>query len=49
VIAPTRVEPTPLQNGVFIASLLLTIDAIVSKIVEKKENASVMPPGGGMY
>jgi chaperonin GroEL len=48
VIVPTKVERTALQNGASIASLLLTTDAIVSEIPEKKE-APAMPQGGGMY
>ena len=48
VIVPTKVERVALQNGSSIASLLLTTDAIVSEIPEKKE-APPMPPGGGMY
>lgn len=46
VIVPTKVERAALQNGASIASLLLTTDAIVSEIPEKKE-APPMPPGGG--
>ena len=49
VIVPTKVERAALQNGSSIASLLLTTDAIVSEIPEKKEPAPGMPPGGGMY
>ncbi len=50
VIVPTKVERIALQNGASIASLLLTTDAIVSEIPEKKETpAAGMPPGGGMY
>jgi len=49
VIVPTKVERTALQNGASIASLLLTTDAIVSEIPEKKEPAPAGPPGGGMY
>jgi len=51
VIVPTKVERAALQNGASIASLLLTTDAIVSDIPEKKEAAPAggMPPGGGMY
>jgi chaperonin GroEL len=49
VIVPTKVERAALQNGASIASLLLTTDAIVSEIPEKKEPAAPMPPGGGMY
>jgi chaperonin GroEL len=48
VIVPTKVERVALQNGSSIASLLLTTDAIVSEIPEKKETPP-MPPGGGMY
>lgn len=46
VIVPTKVERTALQNGASIASLLLTTDAIVSEIPEKKEAPAM--PGGGM-
>jgi len=49
VIVPTKVERAALQNGASIASLLLTTDAIVSEIPEKKESSPAMPPGGGMY
>jgi chaperonin GroEL len=48
VIVPTKVERTALQNGSSIASLLLTTDAVVSEIPEKKKEPA-MPPGGGMY
>jgi chaperonin GroEL len=48
VIVPTKVERVALQNGASIAALLLTTDAIVSEIPEKKE-AAPAPPGGGMY
>ncbi len=47
VIVPTKVERAALQNGASIASLLLTTDAIVSEIPEKKETPPA--PGGGMY
>ncbi|MFZ0035050.1 MAG: chaperonin GroEL [Sedimentisphaerales bacterium] len=49
VIVPTKVERAALQNGASIASLLLTTDAIVSEIPEKKEAPPAMTPGGGMY
>jgi len=48
VIVPMKVERIALQNGASIASLLLTTDAIVSEIPEKRE-APGGPPGGGMY
>ncbi len=47
VIVPTKVERTALQNGASIASLLLTTDAVVSEIPEKK--AAPAMPGGDMY
>jgi chaperonin GroEL len=46
VIVPTKVERCALQNAASVASLLLTTDAVVSEIPEKKRPA--MPPGGGM-
>ena len=49
VIVPTKVERIALQNGASIASLLLTTDAIVSEIPEKKEAPPMPPQGGGMY
>jgi len=49
VIVPTKVERVALQNGSSIASLLLTTDAIVSEIPEKKEAPPAPPGGGGMY
>lgn len=49
VIVPTKVERTALQNGASIASLMLTTDALVSEIPEKKEKAPGGMPGGGMY
>ena len=49
VIVPTKVERIALQNGASIASLLLTTDAIVSEIPEKKEMPPMPPGGGGMY
>jgi len=43
VIVPTKVERTALQNAASVSGLLLTTDAIVSEIPEKKAPA----PGGG--
>jgi chaperonin GroEL len=45
VIVPTKVERTALQNAASVAGLLLTTDAIVSEIPEKKAPAGA---GGGM-
>ena len=44
VIVPTKVERTALQNAASIAGLLLTTDALVAEIPEKKKS----PGGGGM-
>ncbi len=49
VIVPTKVDRAALQIGACMASLLLTTDAIVTEIPEKKDAGSAMPPGGGMY
>ncbi|MHB1157268.1 MAG: chaperonin GroEL [Phycisphaerales bacterium] len=45
VLVPTKVERTALQNAASISALLLTTDAMISEIKEKKEKA---PAGGGM-
>ena len=45
VIVPTKVERIALQNAASVAGLLLTTDAVVSEIPEKKPPA---PAGGGM-
>ncbi len=47
VIVPTKVERIALQNASSIAGLLLTTDAVVSEIKEKKA-APAGGPGGGM-
>jgi chaperonin GroEL len=46
VIVPTKVERVALQNASSIAGLLLTTDAVVTEIKEKKKAAA--PAGGGM-
>jgi chaperonin GroEL len=43
VIVPTKVERCALQNGASIASLLLTTDAVVSEIPEKKKKTPELP------
>jgi len=45
IIDPTKVTRLALENAASIAGLLLTTEAVVSEIPEKKE-ASAMPPGG---
>ena len=46
IIVPTKVERIALQNAASVAGLLLTTDAMISEIPEKKSPAG--PPGGGM-
>jgi chaperonin GroEL len=46
IIDPTKVERIALQNAASIASLLLTTEALVTDIPEKKEAAPPMPHGG---
>ena len=48
VIVPTKVERIALQNAASIAGLLLTTDAVVSEIKEKKKEAAGAPDMGGM-
>jgi chaperonin GroEL len=45
IIDPTKVTRLALENAASIAALLLTTEAVVSEIPEKKEAPS-MPPGG---
>ncbi|MFT3869780.1 MAG: chaperonin GroEL [Nibricoccus sp.] len=47
VVDPTKVTRTALQNAASIAGLLLTTEAIIAEIPEKKE-AHAPAPGGGM-
>ena len=50
VIVPTKVERIALQNASSIAGLLLTTDAMIAEIPEKKKPMSGGPDmGGGMY
>ena len=46
IIDPTKVSRLALENAASIAGLLLTTEAIVSEIPEKKD-APAMPHGGG--
>jgi chaperonin GroEL len=47
VLDPTKVVRSAIQNASSIASLMLTTEAIVADIPEKKKEPP-MPPGGGM-
>jgi len=48
IIDPTKVSRTALQNAASVASLLLTTEALVTEIPEKKK-APAGPGGGGGY
>jgi chaperonin GroEL len=47
VIDPAMVTRIALQNAASIAGLMLTTEALVSEVPEKKKAAMPMPPGGG--
>jgi len=47
IIDPTKVTRSALQNAVSIASLLLTTEAVVAELPEKKDHDHQMPMGGG--
>jgi chaperonin GroEL len=50
VVDPAKVSRTALENGASIASLLLTTEALVAELPEKKSAAPAGgPPGGDMY
>jgi len=48
IVDPTKVVRTAIQNASSIATLLLTTDAMIGKVPEKKA-APAMPAGGGGY
>ena len=48
IVAPLKVTRSALQNAASIASMLLTTEALITKIPEKKENMPPMPNMGGM-
>ena len=47
IIDPTKVSRTALQNAASVASLLLTTEALITEIPDKKKAAG--PPSGGGY
>jgi len=49
VIDPTKVVRVALQNASSIAGLLLTTEALISELPEKKKAGPPMPGGGGGY
>jgi chaperonin GroEL len=46
VVDPTKVTRSALQNAASIAALMLTTEALITELPEKKEKAGAMPPGG---
>jgi chaperonin GroEL len=48
IIDPTKVSRTALQNAASVAGLLLTTEALITEIPEKKKSAPA-PGGGGGY
>jgi len=48
IIDPTKVTRIALQNASSIAGLMVTTEALVSEIPEKKDKAPMPGPGGGM-
>jgi chaperonin GroEL len=49
VIDPTKVVRVALQNAASIAGLLLTTEALIAELPEKKKAVPPMPGGGGGY
>jgi chaperonin GroEL len=49
VVDPTKVVRIALQNASSVAGLLLTTEAVVTEIKEKKKEMPMPPGGGGMY
>lgn len=47
IIDPTKVERCALENAISIAGMFLTTEALIVD-APKKEEAPMMPPGGGM-
>jgi chaperonin GroEL len=48
IIDPTKVVRTALQDAASVAGLLVTTEAMVAEVPEKKDAMPAMPPGGGM-
>ena len=49
VIDPTKVVRSALQHAASIASLLLTMEAVITQIPEKIRDAAMPGMGAGMY
>jgi chaperonin GroEL len=48
IIDPTKVVRAAIQNAASVAGLLITTEAMVAEIPQKKGQGGGMPPGGGM-
>jgi chaperonin GroEL len=46
VVDPTKVARSALQNAASIAALMLTTEALITELPEKKEKGPAAPPGG---
>jgi chaperonin GroEL len=46
VVDPTKVTRSALQNAASIAALMLTTEALITELPEKKDKAASAPPGG---
>ena len=46
VVDPTKVTRSALQNAASIAALMLTTEALITELPEKKDKAAAGPPGG---
>jgi chaperonin GroEL len=50
IIDPAKVTRTALENAASVAAMILTTEALVTDLPEKKSSAPAMPGGGGdMY
>jgi chaperonin GroEL len=47
VVDPTKVTRSALQNASSIAALMLTTEALITELPEKKDKGAAAPPGGG--
>jgi chaperonin GroEL len=48
IIDPTKVVRAAIQNAASVAGLLITTEAMVAEVPQKKGQAAGMPGGGGM-
>jgi chaperonin GroEL len=46
VVDPTKVARSALQNAASISALMLTTEALITELPEKKDKAAAAPPGG---